>query len=219
MRSHENDHHVSELSKRFPNVDWIDIPMPANLVGTVQTMDDQAQLHATLKELIQREEPPDLVVYSRAFGAFTSDARRALRDSLGTAVVTAPSAVLDDLARIGARTISVITPYRSHRHDYEVSWLRDNRLDVVADVGLGYDIGSEITAIDCSDLVNQIGKMPQADTLYIACTMISLHLLERVHSLTKRPIIAATESLVRAVTLELTKLRSFSRRPTFGSGC
>jgi maleate cis-trans isomerase len=206
LRSHDNDHHARELAKRVPNVEWVDVSMPVELVGTVQTMNEQSQLHARLKRLIQPREPAELVVYSRAFGAFTSDARKALRDTFGTALVTAPSAVLDDFDRTAVRTLAVITPYTAARHDYELSWLRDNGLSVVADVGLGHDIGAAITAIDYRDLVNQVAKMPQADAVYIACTMISLDVLERVQSLTERRVVAATQSLVRAARLELAKL-------------
>jgi maleate cis-trans isomerase len=208
LRSRDNDHHARELSQRIPDVDWVDVPMPAELVGTAQTGDEQAQLHARLKRLIQSRKPAELIVYSRAFGAFTSDARKALRETLGTAVVSAPSAVLEDFDRMRARTIAVITPYTAVRHDYELSWLRDNNVRVVADVGLGHDIGAAITAIDYTDLLNQIDKMPQADAVYIACTMISLHVLDRVQSLTKRHVIAATQSLVLAASRELEQLRS-----------
>jgi maleate isomerase len=206
LRSHDNDHHARELSKRVPNVEWVDIPMPMELVGTVQNMDEQSQLHARLKGLVQSREPAELIVYSRAFGAFTLDSRKALRETLGTAVVTAPSAVLDDFAQIGARTIAVITPYTAARHDYELCWLRDNDLSVVADVSLGHDIGAAITAITDRELVDRIGKLPEADAVYIACTMISLDVLERVRSLTKRQVVAATESLVRAAIRELAEL-------------
>lgn len=202
LRSPANNHHAHELAQRLPPASWADIPMPSDLPDDGETPASAAALDRIVIDLLQPVDA-DLVVYSRAYGAFTADSRRRLERVMGRPVVTAPGAVLAALTHVRAHRLTVLTPYYSDRHAYEMAWLATNGFDIVGDASLGPIIGPDATTTTAKHLLDAYRQLTPGDALYVACTMVPLSALEHLADMTACPVIAATTALADQAALVL----------------
>ncbi len=205
LRSTDNPLLLNDLHEAMPHIHWIDIPMPY-LPGRGETDAERKQLLETVGSLIAPYRQWDAVFYARAYGAFSAEGRAALSARVGGPVITAPGAVLQYFSAQDWQRIFVLTPYGQARHDFEVQWVTEQGLAVVASACLGYDAGQDIAQLTPEDLVPGIttGSRTPADGIYVACTITrTVHYGMALHRTGHRPVISATEAMLKALQEQL----------------
>jgi maleate isomerase/arylmalonate decarboxylase len=127
-----------------------------------------------------RQADVDVVAYACTAGSMTSPANLlpdAITARTGAAAVTTAGAIVAALRTLGARRVSVATPYDAEKNDHEVHFLADSGLAVERILGLGIGAGgpSEFPLIAQTPLerVREIARacfVHGSDALLITCT-------------------------------------------------
>lgn len=122
----------------------------------------------------------DVVAYACTAGSMVSPPRLVGRDvaaAAGVAVVTTAAALVDGLAALGARRISVATPYHDALNRHEAEFLEACGFAVARIVGLGIGAGGPAeypriaeTPIDAVAAHARAAFVPGSDALLISCT-------------------------------------------------
>lgn len=199
VRSAENRSLMADLRRVYPGIHWLDGPMPF-LPGRGESATDRPALLATLEHLYQSAGAFDAIVYARAYGAFTPQSRAQLAAHAPAPLRTAPGAVLQALSENQTRRVFVVTPYGQARHDYELAWLREEGLTVVASACLGHDSGDAIGQMSAATVAHGIALaealVPHVQAVYLACTVLRTLTMPFGANL---PIVTATGSLVAQI--------------------
>lgn len=122
----------------------------------------------------------DAIAYACTAGSMINPAR-SLPDELtrrsGVAAVTTAAAIVDALKALGARTVSVATPYAEALNAHETEFLEENGIAVARIIGLGIGAGgpSEYPLIAQTPLERvathaRDAFVPGSDALLITCT-------------------------------------------------
>lgn len=198
LHSSENSVLFSDLREAYPQIGWIDLPMPF-LPGRGENLEERQHLLETVRVLLATLSEVDIVFYARAYGAFSEAGRQALQQATKKPVISAPGAVLEYARHHGWRSLYVITPYAQARHDFEVQWAASQGFNVHASMCLGFNDGHDIAALTAEDLVPaiEVSNRSPVDGVYLACTITRTMAFEstlRTHA--KKPIVSATEAML-----------------------
>lgn len=199
VRSEENPWLLGDLRHAYPDVLWLDGPMPF-LPGRGESPAERPRLLATLDGLYARAGSVDAVLYARAYGAFSAASRDELAARAPAPLRTAPGAVQEALRTLGAQRVFALTPYGQARHDDEVAWLGREGFTVLASACLGRDEGAAIGQIRAAVLAHGVALAedlaPQAQAVYVACTVLRTLRMPLMASL---PVVTATGAVIAQI--------------------
>lgn len=143
-------------------------------------------------------EKADVILYARQYGVFSKKGWQEFKKFFNKPVIIATEAIINQLRKIGASKIFVLTPYNQYRHDYEIKWLRGFNFKVIGSIALGRT-GGKMIATTLHELVIEATRIaqenPEAEAIYIACTILST--IPILHELQgKKPVITASSALL-----------------------
>lgn len=111
---------------------------------------------------------------------------------------TPVTASLAALAHLGARRVSILTPYLANVNRALGDYYASRGLDVVNVSGLDMDDDYAMTALTPETLVDAgvAAMAPQADALFISCTALRSSLaVERLEALLDRPVVTSNQAI------------------------
>lgn len=164
----------------------------------------------------------DVAVFACTASSFVEGTRgeAELRDSIAriaaAPVVTTSDAVREALRSIGARRISMVTPYPSELNALEVDFLNAAGISVLAEVGMGVVEAYSIAEVDTERTVRAAldSIAPESDALFLSCT--NLRTFEIVEDLEKRAGVPVITSNSAALWLTLRTLGHSEGVPHLG---
>lgn len=147
----------------------------ASEAGRTVLLDDLADVISLLGQA-----GVDVVAYACTAGSMINPAdalSRQMRERSGIAAVTTSAAIVAALKALGARRISVATPYAQTLNDHETRFLEENGFSVLNITGLGIGAGGlseypRIARTPVADVAEHARKalVPNSDALLITCT-------------------------------------------------
>ncbi|WP_256202559.1 maleate cis-trans isomerase [Sulfuracidifex tepidarius] len=121
-------------------------------------------------------EDADAIIYARSYGVFSKRGWEEFRKFFSIPLVISTEAIIKTLKRHDTRNVFLVTPYNQFRHDFEVKWLRDLKFKVVGSVALGRTGGPAIASTPHDLVIDAVSighRNPEADSIYVACTILS----------------------------------------------
>lgn len=112
----------------------------------------------------------------------------------GTPIVTPPSAAVHALRRLGARRLSILTPYTAETSAYLCSYFARHGFDIVGATCFGLEDDREMARIQPASLAAAaVGAIaPAADALFISCTALrSVAVVHEVEQAVGRPVVTS----------------------------
>lgn len=111
---------------------------------------------------------PDAIVYGCTSGSFIEDVEKILKSPIPA--ITTSSAVISALHTLGAKTVSVATPYIDEINQKEKAFLESKGFTVKDIKGLGLLNNIEIGTQDTEAAYNLAKSLKKADAIFISCT-------------------------------------------------
>ncbi|MCG3109138.1 hypothetical protein L3N51_01428 [Metallosphaera sp. J1] len=163
--------------------------------GHGETHKERERMFRELSEIKGEVEKGDLILYARSYGVFSPHGWKLLHRFFSKPVLIATEEIVK---QVSGKSIFLVSPYNQYRHDYEVKWLRGFNTRVVGSVALGRTGGEAISSTP-PHLVEGAVKIghenPEAEMIYVACTILStLPYLHRLKG--EKPVITASSVLV-----------------------
>ena len=116
----------------------------------------------------------------------------------GVAVTNPVTAALAAFERLGAKSISILTPY-TEAVNQEVAALFQNRgYQVLNIAGFGFEDDTAMTFIASQDIADAAIKVcdPQADLLFVSCTALRTSLvIEQIERRLGKPVVSSNQAL------------------------
>ncbi|MER8865249.1 ectoine utilization protein EutA [Mesorhizobium sp. M0751] len=128
--------------------------------------------------LILPDEPLDAICYSCTSASVVigdPEIEAAVQAAKpGVPVVTPPMAAVRGLKALGARTISILTPYTVETSRPMAAYFTEHGFEIVSFTCLGFKDDREMARIAPKSLVDLAREMtaPQADSLFVSCTAL-----------------------------------------------
>lgn len=159
--------------------------------------------HATADLALARV---DVVAYGCTAGSMISPPSQ-LSDFMssvadGTPAVTTAGALVAALRALGARRISLATPYHDALNAHERDFLAGQGIETVALAGLGYGEGgvhefrniARVPVSDVERLARSVDR-PEADAVLISCTdLATLEAIPRLESELGKPVVSSNQA-------------------------
>ncbi len=151
----------------------------------------------------------DVIAYACTAGSMVSPAH-SLPDQLsqrsGVKAVTTAASIIEALAFLGVRRLSVATPYHQALNDHEVHFLSENGFEVLSITGLGIGEGGPHeypriaeTPLDAVGDQAKASFVANSDALLITCTDFpTLPLIERLEAQLGVPVITSNQATLWA---------------------
>ena len=166
-----------------------------------------ADIVARVRELA--EARVDVVAYACTAGSMVNplDAlARQVEAETGVALVTTAAAIVRALQHLGARKVSIATPYHDVLNAHEVEFLRDNGIETlrIAGLGLGANGPADFPRIAENPLATveshaRAVHVPAANALLITCTDFpTLPLLGRLEHDLGIPVVTSNQATLWA---------------------
>lgn len=143
-------------------------------------------------------EDADAIIYARSYGVFSKRGWEEFRKFFSIPLVISTEAIIKTLKRHDTRNVFLVTPYNQFRHDFEVKWLRDLKFKVVGSVALGRTGGPAIASTPHDLVIDAVSighRNPEADSIYVACTILStIPILDKLKG--EKPVITAASAIL-----------------------
>lgn len=149
----------------------------------------------------------DIVLYARSYGVFYKKCINEFKNFFDDKVLISTDTILRRLRELKAKNIFVITPYNQKRHELEIKWLNNNGFKTTGSIAMGKTGGDNIAKISHDMVIkaNEIANNTDADTIYIACTILStLPIIDKLKD--KIPVVTASGSLIDIINEEKLKI-------------
>lgn len=188
-----------------------------------------ADICAKVRELAQARV--DVVAYACTAGSMINP-RHALQQEVeretGVPLVTTAASIVDALGVLGARRVSIATPYHDALNNHERAFLADNGIETLAIAGLGLGANGPVdypliaeTPLERIEAHVQATFRPGADAMLITCTDFPTLLLhEKLEKLLGVPVVTSNQgtlwsALRRAgITDDIPRLGALFKRST-----
>jgi maleate cis-trans isomerase len=181
------------------------------LHGDTTSPDGLRGLHADLDAAIAMLTPAlvDVAAYACTAGSMVTPAAglpEALSARNGVPCVTTAAAIIDALGALGARRISVATPYHDALNDHEVHFLAGHGVETlrIAGLGLGANGPQDYpliarTPLDAIAAHARAAFVPGSDALLITCTDFpALPLIEGLEEELGVPVVTSNQATLWA---------------------
>lgn len=162
-----------DVSLYLTRLPFVPVPVTVDMAASLANHDN---VRRATRDVLAPE--PLVVAYACASGSFVHGAlgERALSESIlaaGAPVSTTTSgALVESLGLLGARRISVVTPYIDTVTERLLTFLSEYGIEVVASVGLG--LLSHIWKVGYADVVAAVNSVdrPEAEAVFVSCTNV-----------------------------------------------
>lgn len=117
----------------------------------------------------------------------------------GVVATTPASAVVAALRALGAKSVSVVTPYMEPLYGAERAYLRSKGFTVMNAVGLEIPHGRDMAYVDPDDLDRfvQASFDPAADACFVSCTNLhTFEWIERWETRLGRPVVTSNQAML-----------------------
>jgi maleate isomerase len=117
----------------------------------------------------------------------------------GIPVTNPVSAALAAFSYLGAKRISILTPYTEEVNLEMAAYFTDHGIDVLNIAGFGYQSDIDMTGIPPQEIAHAAGKVCNngADLLFISCTAIRTSLvIESIEQAISKPVVSSNQALV-----------------------
>ena len=145
----------------------------------------------------------DAMIYGCTSGTVANGAKKIeqlVQQSCPGVPVTNPvSAALAAFAHLGAKRISILTPYTEDVNLEMATYFTDHGIEVINIAGFGYDSDIDMTGIPPQEIAHAATKVcdDRADLLFISCTAIRASLvIETIEQTIAKPVVTSNQALV-----------------------
>jgi maleate isomerase len=173
------------------------VPVPMT-VDMAEMISDEATVHRATRDLLVPE--PEVIAYACTSGSFVHGAsgERALTTVMleagAPAAVTSSGALVQALGMLGARRISIATPYVESVTERLHSFLGEHGIEVVTSVGLG--LLGQIWKVGYRQVVDIVrsADRPEAEAMFISCTNLPTYdIIAPLEQELGKPVITANQ--------------------------
>lgn len=144
-----------------------------------------------------------IVFHCTAVSTFAPDMadeiRARIEKATGKRCFTTADAVLRALSKLGARRISLLTPYIDEVHLREIGFLEANGFHVEGGANLGIDTNSQMSELEPEAILNwaQRNISDAADVCFLSCTAIkSAPIISALERTSGKPVITSNQSMI-----------------------
>jgi len=195
---------VDDFRSYMPDgIDLVAAAVPApNRTNTVEFgiwLAENGEIEEAARRLTVRESPDVLAYYCttvsfvRGVGGDTDIARR-MADLTGRPATTTSTAMLAALRAVGARRVSLASPYLSDVEQKLIEFLAANDIETVNSVALNLPLDHSIVAQDDILAAARRADRDTADAVFISCTGQRLHAhLDGIETSLGKPVLAANQ--------------------------
>jgi maleate cis-trans isomerase len=166
-----------------------------------------ADVCAKVRELA--EARVDVVAYACTAGSMINPRHALSREveaATGVPLVTTAAAIVDALAALGVRKVSIATPYHDVINDHERVFLAENGIETLAIAGLGLGANGPVdfpliaqTPLEKIDAHVRAVVVPGSDACLITCTDFPTLLLhERLETDLRLPVVTSNQATLWA---------------------
>jgi maleate isomerase len=146
----------------------------------------------------------DVVVFHcTAVSTFAPDMAVGIRDRIAKATgkkcFTTADAVLGALSKLGARRISLLTPYIDEVHRREIDFLKANGFEVEGGANLGIDTNAQMSQLEPQAILDwaQRNISEAADVCFLSCTAIkSAPVIAELERRCRKPVITSNQGMI-----------------------
>jgi len=145
----------------------------------------------------------DAMIYGCTSGTVANGAKKIetlIQQSCPGVPVTNPvSAALAAFAHLGAKKISILTPYIEEVNLEVAAYFAEQGIEVINIAGFGYESDIDMTGIPPQEIVHAASKVCDdgADLLFVSCTAIRASLvIEKIEQVIKKPVVTSNQALV-----------------------
>lgn len=151
----------------------------------------------------------DVVAYACTAGSMINPRHalgREVEAATGVPLVTTAAAIVDALASLDVRTISVATPYHDALNNHEVAFLAENGIETLAIAGLGLGANGPVdypliaqTPLDRIEAHVEAAFVMGSDAMLVTCTDFPTLLLhERLEQKLDVPVVTSNQATLWA---------------------
>jgi maleate isomerase len=151
--------------------------------------------------LLLPDEPLDAICYSCTSASVVIgdvEIERAIATGKpGVSVVTPPAAAVNGLKALGARRISVLTPYTVETSRPMADYFAERGFDIASFTCLGFDDDRKMARIAPDSLVEAAKQAmaPDAEALFVSCTALrSASVAARIEDAIGRPVVTSNQA-------------------------
>ena len=145
----------------------------------------------------------DAMIYGCTSGTVANGAKNieqlVQKSCPGVPVTNPVSAALAAFAHLGAKRISILTPYTEEVNLEMAAYFADHGIDVINIAGFGYQSDIDMTGIPPQEIAQAATKVcdDSADLLFISCTAIRASLvIETIEQTISKPVVSSNQALV-----------------------
>jgi maleate isomerase len=167
----------------------------AELTGMLDQLEASAKLLADAKVDI-------IVFHCTAVSTFAPDLARGIRERIeaatGVRSFSTAEAILNALARLKARRVSLLTPYIDEVHQREAAFLQANGIAVESGSNLGINTNTEMSRLEPAEILRwaQEHRHGAAEACFLSCTAIrSAPVIHRLEQALGIPVITSNQSM------------------------
>ena len=159
---------------------------------------------------------PEIVVYGCTSGSFIQGEEgnvniiETIADICRCPVVTASQAMVDSLKAIGAKTITLVTPYTDDINQKEKYFFEANGIKVTSMRGMQIVVAEELRTKSVEEVTKLVieADVPESEAVFISCTNVEgFHICEGLERQLDKPVItsniACLWSMLRAIKNEV----------------
>ena len=143
-----------------------------------------------------------IVFHCTAVSTFAPDMAEAIRQRIekatGKKCFTTADAVLAALSKLGARRVSLLTPYIPEVHRREVEFLQANGFQVEGGANLSIDTNAQMSELEPAALLNwaQQNISDASDVCFLSCTAIkSASIISALERSCSKPVITSNQCM------------------------
>jgi maleate isomerase len=144
-----------------------------------------------------------IVFHCTAVSTFAPDMAEGIRERIekatGRRCFTTADAVLCALSKLGARRVSLLTPYIDEVHLREVEFLEANGFHVEGGANLGIDTNAQMSELEPEAILNwaQRNISDASDVCFLSCTAIkSASVISALERTCGKPVITSNQCMV-----------------------
>jgi maleate isomerase len=168
----------------------------AELIGMMDHLEAASKLLADAKVDV-------IVFHCTAVSTFAPDLAQGIRERIESATgirsFTTADAILNALTQLGAKRVSLLTPYIDEVHAREAAFLEANGIVVEGGANLGINTNTEMASLQPEAILHwaQENVRDVADACFLSCTAIkSAVIIERLEQALDMPVITSNQSMV-----------------------
>jgi maleate isomerase len=176
------------------------LPLRGSSRAELMRMLDQLEAAATL---LADAEVEVIVFHCTAVSTFAPDMAGAIREriekSTGKKCFTTADAVLAALSELGARRVSLLTPYIDEVHRREVEFLQASGFQVAGGANLGIDTNAEMSELEPAAILDwaQRNISDTSDVCFLSCTAIkSASIISALEQSSGKPVITSNQCMI-----------------------